>query len=100
MSKYSNGKGSSSQEGQKTIVPKPEMLDFDFPEDALYSRHVGVCITKTISHHFYTNFFLVSAVVVYKFSIFILSYIPLHTDRECISLSVNKLFFFFAYLKF
>ncbi|XP_017975645.1 PREDICTED: DNA (cytosine-5)-methyltransferase DRM2 [Theobroma cacao] len=41
MSRYSNGKSSSSQEGQKAIVPKPEMLDFDLPEDALYSRHVG-----------------------------------------------------------
>lgn len=41
MSRYMNGK-SSSHEGQNPIVPKPEMLDFDFPEDALYSQHVGV----------------------------------------------------------
>lgn len=40
MSRYMNGK-SSSQEGKTPIVPKPEMLDFDFPEDALYSQHVG-----------------------------------------------------------
>ncbi|XP_022760750.1 probable inactive DNA (cytosine-5)-methyltransferase DRM3 [Durio zibethinus] len=41
MSRHLNGKSSSSQEGPKAIVAKPEMLDFDFPEDALYSRHVG-----------------------------------------------------------
>ncbi|XWS14267.1 hypothetical protein CRYUN_Cryun36dG0108000 [Craigia yunnanensis] len=34
-------KTSSSQQGQKAILPKPEMLDFDFPEDALYSPHAG-----------------------------------------------------------
>ncbi|XVE65470.1 hypothetical protein DITRI_Ditri08aG0002400 [Diplodiscus trichospermus] len=41
MSSFSNGRSSSTHEGQKIIVPKPEMLDFDFPEDALYARHVG-----------------------------------------------------------
>ncbi|KAK8623957.1 hypothetical protein V6N13_065317 [Hibiscus sabdariffa] len=42
MSRYINGKSSSNQEGQKQpIVPKPEMLDFDFPEDAVYSQHLG-----------------------------------------------------------
>ncbi|OMO53419.1 DNA (cytosine-5)-methyltransferase DRM2-like protein [Corchorus capsularis] len=38
MSSFSNGKSSSGQQGQNTIVPKPEMLDFDFPDDALYAR--------------------------------------------------------------
>ncbi|XWS38892.1 hypothetical protein CRYUN_Cryun18bG0002100 [Craigia yunnanensis] len=47
MSRYSNGKSSSSQEGQKTIVPKSEMLDFDFTEDALYSRHVGESVASS-----------------------------------------------------
>ncbi|XVF66055.1 hypothetical protein PTKIN_Ptkin10aG0003100 [Pterospermum kingtungense] len=38
MSRLPNGEGSSGS-GKNTIVPKPEMLDFDLPEDALYSRH-------------------------------------------------------------
>ncbi|XVF28147.1 hypothetical protein REPUB_Repub15cG0004200 [Reevesia pubescens] len=58
MTRYSNGKGSSSQEENKTIVPKPEMLDFDFPEDALYSRNLGENIASSSSGSNVRSFFI------------------------------------------
>ncbi|XP_059448487.1 probable inactive DNA (cytosine-5)-methyltransferase DRM3 isoform X3 [Corylus avellana] len=33
--------GSSDPNGEKALVPKEEMLDFEFPPDTLYSRHAG-----------------------------------------------------------
>ncbi|EEF43158.1 conserved hypothetical protein [Ricinus communis] len=38
MRKVHNGETSSNQ---KTTVPKPEMLDFDFPSDFIYSSQLG-----------------------------------------------------------
>lgn len=50
--KFSNGESSSKK---NTIVPKPEMLDFDFPEDdALYSshnHHVGENVASSSGSH-------------------------------------------------
>ncbi|KAJ7955299.1 DNA (Cytosine-5)-methyltransferase DRM2 [Quillaja saponaria] len=41
MSRHSNGQSSLDQEGNKAIVPKAEVLDFELPPQAIFSRDVG-----------------------------------------------------------